>query len=461
MNHSKETLAALDRRSLIQTAISTKAATPSQAYSTKSVILIDLIMAKQSGGCVAVEVVEPETSAPTIIAVPTQTEITVAEVVEPKSAGLGLFKVRRKDFQRQLATVSRVPVGGSLAILKCVLISFGAGRLRVEASSLDAFVATTIAAETDGEGQVAVPFSVLSKFVAACTGEHLMAELVSKFSLRLFDTANKTEIRGLGCDDFPAAPALVGSTLMKIQGARLSKIIGDTIKCASTDANRYILNGIAFDTSNGVNVVVSTDGRRLCRVAIGATEVTPPAKDVRRVSILPLKIAEIVAAGIPADAEVTIMQGDSQALWRLSAEANGFAYQATVKLVDGNFPFYTQVIPRETGSSFEINSAALLSCIQRLEVVLSEKSNTIKMQFSQGKLRVDAASADVGAGTEPIDANGDKSVEMFVGLNPKYIREVVSSWKCETFTLSVRDETSPILLSSEDRLAVIMPCRLS
>lgn len=472
--HTSESLIALKRSELIKLAVSSNVASKSAAYSSKSAKLVEAILANQTPAEAAtnVEVVEEVSNVvPFTEPEADQTEIPMLE--KPTGSSVGLFKVNRKVFYAQVNAAGRLAKSPNMPILNNVLIVFGDNRIGVEGTNLDIHLATESMAETVGAGSVTVPASVLSKFISKCTSEFLIAEILANDQLLISDLENKTRIMGLGVAKFPPRPAVAPNALLTIGGKRLARVIADVEKSASEDESRYILNSVAIVTTDPERaVVVSTDGRRLVKVDLGAESVVPNAKpNEARVAILPVFAARLLMATVPQNSVVTVAQNEAGNRLTFTTDVDGFKYTLFTRMVDGNYPQYEQVIPKpDYGTEFTVNGAELLTTIDRVSVFLTELSSSVKLEFFGGRLRFSGTSPDVGSGTEPIaapataepprDANGRERT-VIVGVNPTFLQQIVGSWKAETLKVRVNDDVSPVFLTSDDRIAVVMPVRMS
>jgi DNA polymerase-3 subunit beta len=499
--HTSESLVALSRKDLISAALVAGIKSP---YATKSTKLIDQIMKLQpvpnAAPVAEVEVIAPtaaETSAtraaPSVVAVldepesdapvvegfindpvpePTnvvafepaheQTEIPVeAETPLSKTSSLGMFKVSRKVFIRQLQCVAKVTgAKATMPILNCALITFGNGRLKVEGTNLDSFIATEVPAETTGEHSLAVPFTVLSKFVARCSSDFMMAEVTSGM-LKISDIENRTEIMGISSTEWPPMPALGEKPVMEITGKNLARVVTETIKCASADETRYILLGIAVALSkdNTRDDVVATDGRRLVRVPLCADKILSRPG----VLIIPTLAAEAIRASVPLDATVTASLNDGGNRLSIASDANGHTYRGVFRLIAGNYPNYAQVIPKDRATTLVIDRVELLNTLGRMMVLNSEKANSVKLTITAGLLRINVLNVSIGTGKEEIKVAGgaDLAEPLVTALNPIFLLDVVNSWTDDRITMSVKDDVSAVLVEAGDKLAVLMPVRLA
>ena len=233
--NTKESLAAIGRSKLIQLAIENGVPSAS-AYSTKSAVLIDLIIAKTSASVAVADApleVESSPVADNIVPFgiePVQTELK-ADATK-KAVSVGIFKLNRKVFQGQLnAAVKVIDRNASMPILKNVCLSFGAGRMRVDGTNLDVYISTESPIESDGEAQLSVPAHLLTKFVSKCSSEFMMVEVFDSHLFVISDMANRTELMGIDAKEFPAFPFKASSSLFTIDGKNLVRAMNDAEKC--------------------------------------------------------------------------------------------------------------------------------------------------------------------------------------------------------------------------------------
>ena len=284
-----------------------------------------------------------------------------------------------------------------------------------------------------------------------------MAEAIGD-KLVISDLENRTEIMGITAEEFPPAPVGADKFLMEIGGAQLARVIGETIKAASTDESRYILNGLGIDTKS--DFVVSTDGRRLVRAVLGGQKVEP----IEDTLILPSHAAQVLAGGVPQDTDVIVERSLSNGHLRFSTNVEGYAYILTCRLVDGRYPNYTQVIPAPAGGQFEIGNPELKDALGRLLVVsnASDSGSAIRFAFSPDLLTLNAANVSVGTGKETVPVrSGPGDAPRSIALNGNYLAEVIGAWADEKITVNVQDEVAPFVIRTADKVAVIMPVRLS
>lgn len=458
--HTSESLNSLSRKALIAVAVELSIEKP---HNTKSADLVEKILAAQPAPAVDEQPVEAAV-ADNVVAFPgteaQQTEIPAVSAPAAAPVSHGIFKVNRKTFQRQLAAAAKIAgASKTMPVLSCVLLDFQSGVLAVEANDLSNHLRTEATAETTGAHRVAIPHGVLSKFVARCSSEFLMAEAVGD-KLVISDLENRTEIMGIPDSEWPANHPLAAEPVLTIAGKQLARVVAETLPFASTDETRYVLNGVALDLEHGV--AVATDGRRLCRSGIGAESIA----SLKAVLIVPSHACSVLAASVPQDATVEVLTNAGRNVLHVCAQTVGFVYRLTARLVDANFPAYRGVIPdvAKFGGQFELNREELDAALGRLLVVANAngQGSAVKFELGESALVLNAVNTTVGEGKEQVSVRCESgAAPRLVAVNGEYFSAITRAWADDKLTVNINDEVSPIIVRAGDKLAVVMPVRLA
>lgn len=488
--HTKKSLAALKRNELVALA---KKLGITKVSSLKSPLLIYRVLQAQSKakseadastapaieveattaeqaqaeGGVAVQTAESEGETPSnieqfpVAEQTTQDKLGIAP--KPDEPSAGIFKVNRKAFVKVLSSLSNVFRGKpALPVLGCVLLNFGNGRLSIRATNLDTYVKVELQAETTGEAELAIPYAILQKFVARCGSDFLMAE--AKLStIFLADLENKTDINAVSAAEFPPSPDGADVQFVEISTNRLAGIINETIRFASYDVSRFVLNGIHLNAEPDVHEAVATDGHRIVIVPIGSEksfvekDATPSGK-----IIVATSGAEVLRQVLPRDAQAVLTQQLSGNKLAVRVKQNEHDYEVFVSLVQATFPNYRQVIPKDYGAekTFTVDRVPLHAAINRLAVIATVASHKVKLTLNAGVLQLDACAPDLANGKEDIRVTGGtEGLTATVCLNPEFLLDLVNSWSDEKLTIAINDTSSPVLFSAAGKQAVIMPVR--
>jgi DNA polymerase-3 subunit beta len=268
---------------------------------------------------------------------------------------------------------------------------------------------------------------------------------------------SKFKVVSLPPGDFPELPIreppAKGST-MRIAAGTLREMIDRTVFAVSADETRYNLSGVYMEVEGGVLRMVATDGHRLAKIDRSlaglkmAKGVIMPQKGLREFR----KILEDTDV-----ADVTLSIGDRE----LRADIDGVAF--FMRLVEGEFPNYGQVIPKETTRKAIVQRDEFLGALKRTSLLASERSHGVRLGLSNGSLSLAASNPDQGEANEDIEASysGD---EVHVGFNARYLIEVLNVHpQGDTIEIGLTDEVGPGVIRGShdpDYTYVLMPMRL-
>ncbi len=268
-------------------------------------------------------------------------------------------------------------------------------------------------------------------------------------------------IVGLPAEDFPALPKFEKVAFVDVTPAELLEQIDRTAFAASSDETRYNLNGVFFEPQGPVLRMVATDGHRL------ALSEKPLAGDyaLKRGVILPRKGLNELKKLLGEAAE----PGAEKVEARLGFAENSAIFRRpgvvlAMRLIEGLFPDYKQVIPKQGEKIVKIGRLRFLETLRRVSLLSSDKSHAVKLELAAGLLKVLSQNPDLGEAKEevPVEYGGDA---LKIGFNARYLTEVVAVLKSDDVQLELADDLSPGVLRGagpEDAgyTAVVMPMRI-
>lgn len=234
------------------------------------------------------------------------------------------------------------------------------------------------------------------------------------------------------------------------RGEDFKQLLKQTLRFASKDAEKLILNGILLDTRLKETCAVATDGHRLSLSAIPRSN----GDEAMRVTIPP-QIAQLIL-GVAADEDdVEVRIGQS------TIEASGPEYEIHGALTEGDFPDYERVIPRKNPHAAQIPRKELLESLQRLKLITDHTHCGVRLSFSKGKLKLEIQNPNIGEATETLDIESRDRVPE-IGMNVGYLIDALETIAEDKVTIEVKDANSPALVSGvcHNPLIVIMPMRL-
>jgi DNA polymerase-3 subunit beta len=367
--------------------------------------------------------------------------------------------VRREDLAKGLYLVQGVVERrNTLPILANVLLEPAAEGIALTATDMEVGLRALVPATVKRKGTVTLNARKLYEIVREVSAEELALKSAQPGWVELLAGRSKFKIVSLDAKDFPELPlgtdAPQGVTL-RIAAGTLREMIDKTLFAVSSDETRFNLSGVFVTNGDeGTLRMVATDGHRLAMI-----ERRLPGVRVERGVIMPRKgLLEARKLLEEADdAEVTIIVSPKEV--RIGMQSVSFF----MRLVEGEFPDYRQVIPGAPGVQARANRDDFLAALRRISLLASERSRGVKLHLERGRLELSASNPDQGEASEDIEvAYGGEPLTM--GFNARYLMDVLGVHaEGDVIELGLTDEVGPGLLrGSQDPeyIYVVMPMRL-
>jgi len=372
------------------------------------------------------------------------------------------FKINRDHFANGLAQVLNV-VGSkaTMPILSNVLIEAEKDQISLSTTNLDLGIRCKIKAEVKETGAVTLPVKRLAGIVRELPNLDVVFDGSANHQVKLASGGSTFRIMGIGKEEFPPLPEFGEDHVYSLDQADLAMMLKSVAYAQSTDESRYILNGVYFNFRDGKLSLVATDGRRL---ALLSKEIPTPESGGGAI-ILPAKTVSELTRLLDKGAQVKINFNDRRAAFQIATDKDTSGLIDHIylysKVVEGNYPNYQQVIPKETHLRIKLERELLLQCVHRAALVCSEKANSIKMKLSSNLLELTAQSPDFGEAHESM-AISYSGPELQVAFNPAFLIDPLRALTKDEVFFEVKDEVSPgVFKTLENFVCVIMPVRLS
>ncbi len=344
----------------------------------------------------------------------------------------------------------------TLPILSNVLLRAEGERLQLTATDLDVTISCGVEAKVKTSGASTVPVKRLFGIVRELSNLEIDLEVDDKNVCSIQSGPSFYKINGLSADEFPPLPQFKEDRKVVLPQETVKGMMRKTSFAISTDESRYVLNGIFVSLKDHKMTLVATDGRRLALV----DEEVDVSEKGQGEFIIPAKAVNELNRLLQDTGEVEIRYAENQASFSLKDD-KGPSVLIVTKLIEGNYPNYRQVIPPETKERVALVREEFLHALRRAEIMTSEKSNSVKLNFGKNKLEITANSPEVGEAKETLAINY-KGKEMAIAFNPKYVIDPLNALSNDEVFLELIDELSPgVLKINGPFLYVVMPMRLS
>jgi DNA polymerase-3 subunit beta len=365
------------------------------------------------------------------------------------------FKIQKTEFLRGLYLASGIADRKStLPILANVLLrTEGKGKLLCAATDLSVTTVVSLSAKVEKEGGLTVSARQLFEIVKGLPDEEVRVRATEQNWAEVRSGKVEFRVVGMADRDYPKLPNIQEAETSQVESATLREMIAKTIFSVSLDETRQHLSGVLFESDGTTGRMVSTDGHRLSKVG----RPLPGGPKLTSGVLIPRKgVLELRRAIETREAACQI--GVHQGNFVLKADDVGIS----VKLVDGQFPPYDQVIPKDNDRAVVVSRLALVDALKRVALMSSDKTWGVRFALEKGKLRVESDNPDLGAAKEEIDVPY-KGAALQIGFNARYFIDLLSEIETAEIRLELSGELDPGVVrpgDGSDYVGVVMPMRL-
>jgi DNA polymerase-3 subunit beta len=372
------------------------------------------------------------------------------------------FKADRATLLKALAHVqSVVEKRNTIPILANVMIGVRDGRLTLTATDMEIAIVEEVAATTARNGAATAPAATLYEIVRKLPegAEVELDHAGGDAQLTLRSGRYATSLVVLPTEDFPSMTAGVLPNKFALSAQQLRGLIDRTRFAISTEETRYYLNGIYLHAaeSEGAKVLraVATDGHRLARVE----EPLPPGAGSMPGVIIPRKtVNELRKLLDEVSGDVELALSDTRIQFKVGT------ITLTSKLIDGTFPEYERVIPRDNDKVLRVGKKDFADAVARVAAISSERSRPVKLSLARDLLVLSAASAEQGSATEELDADRVKydSGPLEIGFQARYLNDITDQI-ADQVEFRFADGAAPTVVqdaADASALYVLMPMRV-
>lgn len=366
------------------------------------------------------------------------------------------FTISREKLQEGLNAVSAsIPTKTTLPVLANILVETTDRGIRLSGTDLDIAVSTEVAADVEASGAVTIPAKKLSELARELPPAPVKIAALGEQRITLECGRSKFKLLGLPRDEFPTFPVVRFNESWRIKSGDLQKLIGATVFAVSTEESRPILNGVLWELRPEQMRMVATNGHRLAKMETPIVASNAPASDL----IVPPKALEQVRRLFPAEEELEVARGENHIGFRSPLTS------VFTRLIEGPYPNYDQVIPRDNDKYAIADKTALISALKRMSVIASDQTHRIRMAFNSGMLKFSVTTPDLGEAQDelPIRYNGDP---LEIGFNASYLLEILRFMPTDEIRLTFKAPERAATIEPEGwtdsatYMCLVMPLRL-
>jgi DNA polymerase-3 subunit beta len=336
----------------------------------------------------------------------------------------------------------------TLPILENILMETEKGQLKITATNLELGIVTHVGGKINSPGKIVIPTKIFSEFIGNIPQDAIITLEVKDASIALSSGSHTASIKGFHADDFPLIPQPKNPTLIiELDAQALKESLMRSMVCIAVNNIRVEFTGVNMIIGQNESYFAATDSFRLIECILLKQKIIQKNTEEQESIIIPHKTAAEIVKLIDADTKkikLTLEEG------QLFLELDNGVYLVS-RLVNGKFPDYKQIIPKEYVTQAVIDKeeclravrlAGLFSDIQSAEVVLCIHPKEKVLEFS-------THSSQIGKNTSTLSAKVS-GPEQEIVFNPRFIMDALNIIESSQISIQLNSASSPALLSGID-----------
>lgn len=369
------------------------------------------------------------------------------------------FIVSSSQLLKQLQILGGViNSNNTLPILDNFLFELTNNELRISASDLETTMSTSLAVEADETGAIAVPARLLLDILKTFAEQPLTFKIENNHTIEISSDSGKYALAYADGEEFPKAVELDSPSSAILQGDILANGISKTIFASGNDDLRPVMSGVFFQLNPESLIFVATDAHKLVKYerkdikANEAAEFIMPKK--------PLTLLKNILAG--SDDEVKIEYNDTNA--RFSFGNNVLI----CRLIDGKYPNYEAVIPRENPNKLTLDRSSFYNSVRRVSIFSSKTTHQIRLKMAGTELKISAEDLDFSNKADERLQCSYEGDDMQIGFNSRFLMEMLNHLNSNEILLEMSLPNRAGILTPVDGLEdgeeitmLVMPVMLS
>lgn len=369
--------------------------------------------------------------------------------------------VSRQELLKELtATQGVVERKTTIPILSNFLLEAEGEKLTLTATDLDQAIRTSATVKVKKSGACTVPARRMYDYIKLLPEGEISIKLMDNHWVQIKSGRSNTKIVGMARANYPQVPEFPSGDAIKISSAAMRTLIARTIFSISNEESRYTLNGALLVIKAESLAMIATDGHRLSFVEKVNEEIAGVSGEKR--VLIPRKALDELRQLLAASEEATIDFADDEhtLYFRVGHRA------LSSRKLNGNFPNYEAVMPRDNTKFVIVSAAELGQAIQRVAQFADERSGAIRIKIEQNELKISSGTNEAGESEDTIDTpyTGDA---LAVGFNSRYMLDFLKAMNNEgEVRLEFKDQQTAGQMRPEDPDTeyryryVLMPMRI-
>lgn len=364
------------------------------------------------------------------------------------------IEIQQDSLLKSLKTVSRAVSGHTtLPVLGNILIRAEGKKVHFAATNLDISISTSVEAIVKNEGAITVPAKIFTSYVSLIkTDADIELSVIDGSTLEVKSKSSKTKIKGIVADEFPAISKVEGKTKIEIASEDFRKAVSQVAFAAQENSSRPILSGVFFAVDGTEMRMAATDSYRLSE-----RKLTLGQKSEKMNCVIPVRTVYEADRLAPNAENVMLHISDNQVMFSFDGT------ELTSRLIEGQFPDYQQIIPKDFVTTLKVERNALSLGVRRVSIFAKENNQHMKLECTaDGSLTVSTEMTQVGQErTEmPSEIDGRANV---IALNADYLLDALSALGGDKVQVQLKEKMNPAVLKptdGDDFVHLIMPLKM-
>jgi len=365
------------------------------------------------------------------------------------------FSITQSDLLDGLKIASRAVSGAAtLPVLGNILLRAEGKKVFFSATNLEISIATSRQSVIKNEGSITVPAKILTSYISLLDRDETVELSVADGStLEVKSKKSKTKIKGIPADEFPKIARVDSGTKWKISTKNFRRAVLEVAFAAQENSSRPILAGVFFASNKDELRLAATDSYRLSEKVI---KLQNPS-DSRSVVIPVRAVLEADRLASTTD-EIEITASENQIMFTVGET------ELVSRLIEGQFPDYTQIIPKKHTATAEIDRTALETAVRRVSIFARENNQHMRLEFlKDGTLTVSTDSTEIGEEKTTLEVKftGEPAT---IALNADYVLDILGALsEQEKIKMELETKMSPAVFKptkNENFIHLVMPLKM-
>lgn len=359
------------------------------------------------------------------------------------------FNALKEDLLKTTQTVQNaISAKSSLPILSNILIEADKNNIRFTATDLDMGIISLLSIKPEIQGAITMPGKKFLDIIKELPDKSNVSITAKKNNMIVIECGKAFfKIIGLPKDEFPQTPQFKENESITLEQKFLKEMLVMTAFAVSRDETRYVLNGVLFIIKDDVIKLVATDGRRL---AVIERRLPQKTSKERRV-IAPATTIQELSKILKDEDSVKVSFSENQVLFDMGKT------RVISRLIEGEYPNYEQVIPKEVKDKVKLSRETFLSAAKRANIFTNQDSIAIKMDISKNKMVISKNTPYIGEAKEELNIDY-KGKDISIGFNPVYLMDVLKNVSIDEIGLELSEPDRPgVIRIGEEYVYVVLP----